>query len=238
MLSHYYDEWIRRMPYDSTVLVYLTHRCQYLQSRDPASQEHRNLRAQMEAILDLPYDGGYKKAITTDLPRPKLTEYAEALLDSSASESSVLAELSHMTLKPTEIIRALRYFAQLRADGVTIEGCELQSVSKPYWSDPVWILWCYMFDRELTERERYILVCYRHIFAYYFFRSHYQRAALIFIAAMNPLERSEELPLQSPYILRAVLRCNLEPDDVEGPEDLEDSEPGLSVHPLHNDVFQ
>jgi len=52
---------------------------------------------------------------------------------------------------------------------------------------PVWILWLQIFDRDLTERQRYELSCYRYVFGLFVRHLHLAEAARVLIAARTPL---------------------------------------------------
>ncbi len=202
MWDTFFDTWLTNGG-DSTTLLYLVHRQQYLKNKDPKSQEYINLIRQIKAILSIPYTGTYSPSLSISAHAPaQLQLYREflsvALPEEVMSQISVaLYDISELSI--SQLLRTM--------DGLDLSinttSKMMQRIPEPYWTHPVWILWCYIFDRQLSDQERYILVCYRYVFWYYFHREDYGKAAKIYIISLDPQQRDTTLALLSPEVIRA-----------------------------------
>jgi hypothetical protein len=201
MWDSFYDTWLANGG-DSTTLMYLVHRHKYLKNKNPKSQEHINLIKQIRAILSLSYTGAYSSALEFVATVPQLDMYRDFL--SVPLSDAIMEEINLALYNISEfnMVSLLENMDKLDLSINTISK-KMQKIPEVYWTHPIWILWCYIFDRQLTDDERYILVCYRFVFWYYFHREEYQKASQIYILALNPQQRDSPLPLLSPEVLRA-----------------------------------
>ena len=200
----YYDSWL--CSGDSTLLLYLVHREQYSTTLEKSSQEYRNLQSQIETVLQQYniYPGAKRSALRTPLQGPKTDLYCDYLLSTISDDMQIQIGKAFLN---TELLPGLLQL--LDESDALIASKPMQKIHKSYWTHPVWILWCYLYDRVLMENECYILVCYRYLFYSYMYRYDYQSAAKVYMYSCDPQYSLTSLQLQSLLLSPEVIRANM-----------------------------
>jgi tetratricopeptide (TPR) repeat protein len=204
MWDEFYNIWLSEYG-DSTTLLYLVHRQQYL--RDGAvvsSQENINLNREIRAILKYSKDqSACRISVQAKLAEPRVEDYCTFL--EVALPTEYVQQIRNIRGYNQQTISEL--LQSMDKLDLSISTCSktMQRIPEAYWTHPIWILWCYIFDRNLSDSERYILVCYRYVFWYYFHREDYSRASQVYMLALDPQERCSELPLLSREVLRYIM---------------------------------
>lgn len=195
---------------DGTLLLYLIHRQQYASAvlcAEAQSQEYRNLQSQIHTVLHLPYTGSYTPFITVSVGQPDASAYCDFLLIELADDLRKRINLVLGEPTVSQLADLIQVLSVLQSS--MLPPGPMQKIPRAFWTLPVWLIWCYPFDRELSERERYVLVCYRYIFWHYYCKAEYSACAHIFIMALDPHGRTEPLPLLSREVIRANMYINM-----------------------------
>ena len=198
----YFIKWASECG-DTERLKYLVHRY------GPGTGKHSELlRLQTAAVLELHLSTQTLYEPPSDLTETGVAEYNNYL-------SAQLPERMHSRIVST--IRELRIgrgdVGPLVALIRDLQDSSIVHPTPSRWMAlidpdqrcwPVWILWLYIFDRPLTERQRYELVCYRYVFAIMLQHLHLNVAAQVYLWAMNP--RSSESSINELLLQPAVIR--------------------------------
>ena len=95
--------------------------------------------------------------------------------------------------------------------------CELQGqrtdINRPIpgiprsgWNSAIWSIWYDLYDRPLTERERYVLMCYRSIFWSYIQEGRIDLAHRVYLGALDMKERELPIQVMHPTVLRHIMK--------------------------------
>jgi hypothetical protein len=187
--KYIYDKWLEEG--DLKILRYLQKIDRYLHTgRKKSQQETLNLTSQIEALVDLHYTGQYKylnmgERSDTDIVRHLMTpsKLSVRLPDDNDLESVTLffTNPDNIRIKPQNTVPKLT--------------CH-----------PCWILWARLYNRDIRDS----LWLYRKQFIYYMDLEDYQGAAKVYMHALKIKERTQMLPLYSPYVLQRVMYCNID----------------------------
>lgn len=194
--KYIYDRWLKEG--DLKVLIYLQKIQRYLDhGRIKTKQEQINLIAQIEALLDLTYDGTYRYLvrdgpglgnILIHIMRPNMRLVIPDLTDKGS------------------IAEFLR-----NENGVRIKPQAVHADADQFQTHPLWILWGILFNRaSISPIHRTALWLYQRVFLFYMSESDYMGAATVFIHAQSIKIRNDPLSLLHPYVIGQIMYSNLE----------------------------
>jgi hypothetical protein len=172
--------------------MYITKIQKYL-SRPRSEQEHNNLVAQINALLDIKYTGGY-----TYLPSSRAS--ADLLIDLLQPDPAPDPALDLAGLSYREAEEFLR-----NSKNIQIKAKSGRRMPE----HPLWILWGILVLGDQPTITITALWFYQQVFLMYMEDGEFSKAAKVYTHASKIRIRDQPLPILSPYVIQQVMRCNL-----------------------------
>ena len=192
----WYDRWLEEG--DLKMLMYITKIQKYL-SRGRAHQEHNNLAAQIDALLDIKYTGNYRYLIPDGQPAERIerTERAELLITIMRPDPA--PDMTYLN-DVEEFLRNLR--------GIKIK---LQATEQ-LGTHPMWLLWATLTTAPVpsTSSVHYqtALWYYLQVFIMYMELEEFAKAARVYDHASRIKIRDQPLPVLCPYVIQQVMKVS------------------------------
>lgn len=188
-MDRLYNKWLQEG--DLRMLLYLWKNQQNIEGLEAEGkkQAYANLIAQMDAVLDLQYNGKYRYLGPTQDAR-KTVKGVEGVEGVDMTDQQAIASFLRNKL------------------GTEIKPRPVED----FPTHPLWILWEKMHNDALsTSIYHTALWLYRRVFFLYMSDKDYDNAAAVLIHAQHIKIRNEPLPILHPYVIRKVMYCNLSP---------------------------
>jgi hypothetical protein len=191
-----YDKWLQEG--DLKMLMYLQKIQRYLShGREKTRPERINLMAQLEALLEVEYQGTYRYF---DNSESKEHGNTHALIHLMKPNGPII-------VPDTDDLDAITEF--LRNDcNLRIKPQPVDQLDLDLQTHPMWLLWNTMTSKASAPILRTAQWLYRSVFIEYMERRDHERAARVYQRAQHRIKiRMEPLPLLCPHVLRHVMKA-------------------------------
>lgn len=196
---------LRPKVYDIDTVVFLTHRYHYIDTLQVDTGLKEMYETQIKHVLrDRIVTSLAADTYIVPLPKPPtlspdLLSLYTSYLCYNDTDDDIIHILSQLPDDPIWALEELDHVPD------TVAPLHMQMLESYKWSHPVWLAWCYVYDRTLTDEHIYILHCYRWLFSRYYWQGDYTRAAAVYMSALNPVLRLDSIDAYSKEIIRACV---------------------------------